>query len=46
MASKRPAEEPPAGVSVAKKPKNTSMVPLDIGPAAGEDDLNIKVHQV
>lgn len=45
MATKRPAEEP-AGASLAKKPRDMIMSHLDIGPAGGDDDLNIKVIQV
>ena len=46
MATKRPAEGPAGGSSLAKKTKTITKAPLDIGPAAGEDDLNIKVMMV
>lgn len=46
MATKRPAEGPAGGTSQAKKSKVMTAAPLDIGPAAGEDDLNIKVMMV
>ena len=45
MAAKRP-DEPADVATVAKKPRSTVAVPLDIGPSAGEDDFNIKVMTV
>lgn len=44
MATKRPGGEI-GGAPPAKKP-SLAMAPLDIGPAAGEDDLDIKVLKV
>lgn len=42
--AKRPAEDFGAGPSL-KRP-HLSLAPLDIGPATGEEDLNVKVLQV
>lgn len=44
MAAKRPGVEI-GGTPPAKKP-SLSMSTLDIGPAAGEDDLDIKILEV
>jgi len=46
MASKRAAEDSETGASAPKKAKVAVSALLDIGAAAGEDDLNIKVLQV
>ncbi len=45
MAAKRPAVEPGSGAPPVKR-NSLAMSPLDIGPAAGEEDLDIKVLQV
>ena len=44
MATKRPAE----GLADAPPPKRSALTlgPIDIGPATGEDDLNVKILQV
>ncbi len=46
MSSKRTAEDHDGGAGPAKKAKVAVSTQLDIGAAAGEDDLNIKVLQV
>ena len=45
MAAKRPAPDTATGTPATKKP-NLSLSTLDIGPAAGEEDLDTKVLQV
>lgn len=47
MATKRPAASgDPVGVGPPSKKLSLAMSPLDIGPAAGEEDLELKVLQV
>ena len=47
MATKRyAAVDPTSGTGPPPKKLSLTMPPLDIGPASGEDDLDLKVLQV
>jgi hypothetical protein len=46
MAGKRPVDPAVAGAGPPAKKLSLATPPLDIGPAAGEEDLDMKVLQV
>lgn len=45
MAAKRPAGDAGADGAPPAKKRSLALPPLDIGPAAGEEDLDLKVLQ-